>query len=218
MTQMTALQIAQLNKADEAHRRAAIGTRIAAMEFGTAVVPGAGSLLSSPILHYNISTAALGTATKVLAATLLVQTVTKTVTTGITNPDFPRLLSVKGNDGNVTGNVVITGTDINDAVLTETIALNAASEVTGTKAFKTVNTIVLPPYDTAGTETVSVGFMNKLGMPIALSNTALVIAKNFNGSVDAGTLTPGATAALTVYAPAGTLDGAKDIDLWFVAA
>ena len=217
MTQMTALQIAQLNKADEAHRRAAIGTRIAAMEFGTAVEPGAGSLLSSPILHYNISTAALGTATKVHAASLLT-TAVQTISTGITNPDFPRLISVKGNDGNVAGNVVFTGTDINDEALTETIALSGASEVTSTKAFKTVTSYVLPVYNTAGTESVSVGFMDKLGMPIALSNTALVIAKNFNGSVDAGTLTVGATAALTVYAPAGTLDGAKDIDLWFVAA
>jgi len=217
MAKMTALQITQLNNSNEAHQRAGIGTRIDAIEFGGASVPSLGTLTNAPILHYTVPTAAIGTATKILAATLLTTSV-QSITTGITNPDFPRLLTVKGNDGNVIGNVVIVGTDINDAAVTDTIALNAANEVAGTKAFKTVTSISLPVYAVAGTETVSVGFNNKLGMPVALANANLAITFNFNGAIDAGTLTAGATAPLTVYAPAGTLDGTKSVEVWFIAS
>lgn len=218
MAKMTALQITQLNNSNEAHQRAGIGTRIDAIEFGGASVPSLGTLTNAPILHYTVPTPALGTATKVLAATLLIITVPQSITTGITNPDFPRLLTVKGNDGNVTGNVVIVGTDINDTAVTDTIALNAANEVAGTKAFKTVTSISIPPYAVAGTESVSVGFNDKLGMPIAMPNASVAITYNFNGAVDAGTLTAGATAPLTVYAPAGTLDGTKSVEVWFIAS
>jgi hypothetical protein len=99
----------------------------------------------------------------VLAATLLT-TAVQTVTTGITNPDFPRLLVVDGGDGNVTGNVVITGTDIRGNAISDTIALSGTDTVPGIKAFKTVTSIQLPVYAVAGTETVSVGVSDVLGL------------------------------------------------------
>ena len=213
---MTALQITQLNNCNEAHQRPGVGTRLNAMEFGTAVEPSVGSLTNAPVLHYNLTTPYIGTATKCHAASLLTTSI-QTISTAITNPDFPRILSVKGNDVNVTGNVVITGTDINDDALTETIALNAANEVFGTKAFKTVTSYTIPVYAVGGTESVSIGMSDSFGFPLAISNTALVLAADFDGSADGGSVTVGATAALSLYVMSGTLDGAKDVDLWFIA-
>jgi len=123
-------------------------------------------------------------ADNVLSATALT-TAVQTVTTGITNPDFPRVLSVTGNDGNVTGNVVITGTNIRGEVITDTIALSGNSTVAGVKAFKAVTSIQLPVYDVADTETVSVGITNELGLQsIPLSTD--VESEHSGNAVDTG--------------------------------
>jgi hypothetical protein len=60
----------------------------------------------------------LGTTTYVHAAVTLANGETTTVTTGITDPDVPRILSVTGNDENVAGDVVFTGTNIDDEEIT----------------------------------------------------------------------------------------------------
>jgi hypothetical protein len=99
----------------------------------------------------------------------------QTIATGLTNPATPRSLRVKGNAANESGNVVITGTNYNNEVITETIALNGATAVEGTKAFKTITSVALPALTTAG-DTVSIGFGNKLGMPYKLThNTVLFV-------------------------------------------
>lgn len=61
-----------------------------------------------------------------------------------------------------TGNVVVTGTDYADAVLTETLALNGTTSVVGTKAFKTITSIELPMGEE--TEGVDVGTTDKFGL------------------------------------------------------
>ena len=119
----------------------------------------------------------LGTATLVHAAIALTAAV-QTITTSITDPDFPRTISIKGNRATITGNVVITGTDIRDNVITDTIALNDATEVFGVKAFKTVTSIGLPVESTSG-DTVSIGAGDSLGLDrIPAGNEAL------NGTAD----------------------------------
>ena len=132
-------------------------------------------------------------AATVLAATVLT-TAVQTVSTGITNPDFPRVLSVTGNDGNVTGNVVITGTDIRGNAITNTIALSGTGTVVGTKAFKTISSVQLPVYDVAGTETVSVGISDKLGLEM-IPAYAVAISAHHNGTLEGTlpTVTVGAT-------------------------
>lgn len=216
MAQLTATQKTQLNNMNAAAQRASLGTRLNTLQYGSVEEPSTGTVAPVAVVAYEMDSPYIGSATKCHAAITLTTGV-QNITTGITNPDFARLLSAKGNDANVTGNVVITGTDINGDALTDTIALSGASEIAGTKAFKTVTNIQVPVYAVAGTETVSIGMGNKLGFPVAISNANLVIAKNFNGAVDAGTVTVGATAALSVYAPAGTLDGTKPVKLWFLS-
>lgn len=119
--------------------------------------------------------------TAILASTLLT-TAVQTITTGITQPDFPRVLNVDS-DGAATGNVVITGTNIRGETITDTIALNGTNAVAGVKAFKTVTSIQLPVK--AASESVFVGTTDKLGLQsIPLSTT--VISETSNNAADTG--------------------------------
>lgn len=109
----------------------------------------------------------------VLAATALTAA-TQEITVGITNPLAPRNFRVKGNAVGVAGNVVITGTNYLGQEITETFALSGADTIEGSKAFKTVTKIDLPVEANVGTDTVSAGVGNKLGLPYRLSlNTVL---------------------------------------------
>ena len=87
----------------------------------------------------------------------------------ITNPAVPRNAIIKGNASGVAGNVVLTGPNYMDEEITETIALNGAAAVEGTKAFKAFTKIHVPPEVHAGTDTVSIGFGDKLGLSCKLS-------------------------------------------------
>lgn len=131
---------------------------------------------SSRILSAALGSPALGANNAVLADTAMANGATTEVTAGITAPDVARSLTVKGNDANVTGNVVIAGTNIGGEAITETIALNGATAVNGNKAFKTVTSITLPAYAVANTERVRVGTGAKLGLPVKLSRNSVLAA------------------------------------------
>lgn len=210
MVTMTAKKVYDLNNTNVAAQRAQLGTLL----MGGVIAPSVGTISTVNTLKYTVAPV-LGTATYVHAAIALTAS-TQTVTTSITNPDVPRIVTIKGNASGNAGDVVITGTDFAGTALTETIALNAATEVLGTKAFKTVTSIDLPAETHAGTDTVSIGIGNKVGFPAIIDNTANVISKDFDGSVDAGTVTASTTIPGSIYAVAGTLNGVKLLELTFI--
>jgi len=117
----------------------------------------------------------------VLASTLLTIAV-QTITTGITNPDFPRLLVIDS-DGAATGNVVITGTNIRGEAITDTIALNGTNAVPSVKAFKTIASIQLPIK--AASESVFVGTLDKLGLQSIPLSTS-VLSETSGNAADTG--------------------------------
>lgn len=167
------------------------------------------------VQHYHIAPAAVGVAS-VHAAITMPTTGTSTVITEITNPDVPRNVTVKGNAAGITGDVVITGTNILDEVITETIALNAATEVLGTKAFKTVTQIVIPVRNASG-DTVSVGIGKVLGVPHIVANAGLLLVKLFDGSTDSGTLSvDGDEIEKNVFSLNGIPNGTKAVDLFYL--
>lgn len=130
----------------------------------------------STMLHAAVL---LGANAVILADTAMHVSDPTEVDTFAAQPDVPRNLTVKGNDANVTGDVVIEGTNAAGAPITETIALNGSSVVVGNKAFASVTLITLPPYDTANTERVRVGTGAKLGLPKPLNlNTVLAAYLN----------------------------------------
>ncbi len=137
------------------------------------------------------------------------------ITTAITNPDFPRIVSITGAGAShgATGNVVITGTDILGATITDTITLNSNTTVNGVKAFKTVTSI-----DTTGvtgidaSDTVEVGIAAALGLDsycdaysfagfageTSFTNSASVISQN---TVVTSTAPNGSANIAVVYMP-----------------
>lgn len=110
-------------------------------------------------------------------ANITLLTTVQDIATAITNPDFPRQVTITGTKagGSLTGNVVITGTNIRDEVITETIAITADTEVKGTKAFKTVTNIHLPVRATAG-DTVKVGIGDALGLDRCMAANEVILA------------------------------------------
>jgi len=117
----------------------------------------------------------------ILSSTLLTSAI-QTITTGITNPDFPRLLSIDS-DGVASGNVVITGTNIRGETVTDTIALNTTTEVAGVVAFKTITSIQLPVK--SASESVFVGWLDGLGLQSIPWSTE-VISEDSNNATDTG--------------------------------
>lgn len=144
------------------------------------------------------------TATATLGATALTAAAGgQDIVAGITNPDVPRNVTALGNAAGIVGNVVVTGTNWAGETITDTIALNGANEVAGVKAFVTVTKVHLPPETHAGTDTVSIGRGNCLGLqrPIAADGSVVEVARK---AAAAAEYTIEATG--TVNAANGTVD------------
>ncbi|MEW6252042.1 MAG: right-handed parallel beta-helix repeat-containing protein, partial [Planctomycetota bacterium] len=93
------------------------------------------------------------------------------VTSGLTNPDVYRALSVTSNTIGLTADVYIVGTDWAGSTITEKITLQGVSVVAGQRPFRTVTKVILPA-QTGPNQQVAVGTTNKLGLyyPIAATS------------------------------------------------
>lgn len=92
----------------------------------------------------------------------------QTVTSGFTNPDVPRniTLTFGGTTADIAaGTAVVTGTNVEGKVITENISIadNQTGTLVGNKAFKTVTSLQLPAADNTGA-TIAVGYGSKLGL------------------------------------------------------
>ena len=101
----------------------------------------------------------------------------QTITTEITNPPCPRNITIKctkGGGNDMSGDVVITGTNIFGETITDTIAEGADGVKQGTYAFKTVTSILVPARVSEG-NAITVGYGDKLGLPFYLYGKDQVI-------------------------------------------
>jgi len=129
------------------------------------------------LAHVKVSAAnAVASSNTGILAEVTLTAEVQEVTAGITNPAVPRNIIVKGNASGIVGDVVIIGTNYVSEEITETIALNGSTAVEGTKAFKTVSYIDLPVETHVGTDTVSVGWGDKLGLPYKLAHNTVLSA------------------------------------------
>lgn len=217
ITRMSTTQKNLLNNGSVASQKCGgLGARIDYMQYAADLTPAVGTLTPIRAMEYEVAPA-LQTAVYVHAA-IPMTSGAQTITTLITNPDVPRIVTIKGNASGNAGNVVINGTDINGNVIANTIALNGSSEVIGTKAFKTVTSIVLPAEVHAGTDTTSIGIGVKLGLPHIMKYALYGTVALFDGANDAGgAFTVGATVDICLYQVAGTMDGAKKVSLIYLA-
>ncbi len=155
-----------------------------------------------------------GAATAVHAAITAVATGNIVVTTGITNPDVPRALSVTpgGTAGNIIDSrVVITGTNSEGKVITDNFQVPAASTtvINGNKAFMTVTSILIPQQSAGGGVTFSIGTTNKLGVFHRLqpgNTTVKVIQSTTIGPTNLSSAPPTFQTAPTVVANSGLLE------------
>ncbi len=153
--------------------------RMSRATFGNMRSLGGGSrnLLSISYGYTNTKKVVAAAATTAIHAAITgSNTVALTVTTSITNPDVPRALTVTsgGTAADIaTGDVVITGTNVEGKVITEAFSFtaNTAETLTGAKAFKTVTSILVPVQDDVAA-TFAVGTSTKLGLNHRLATTA----------------------------------------------
>lgn len=174
------------------------------MAEGGNFLSGAGTL----VFEVALGSPALGTTTATHAAITSPDTGTTVVTTAITNPDVPRNLTITGSASGMTGNVVIAGTDANDAALSETFALNGTATVVGAKAFKTVTSITVPAKVNASGDTVVVGRGAKLGLGRYLVRNTIIAA--YLANVREGTAPTVAVSSSVLASNTVTLASALD--------
>ena len=111
----------------------------------------------------------------------------KLVTTDITNPPCARnlTLAIAGTGAHVkAGNLVVTGTNLRDEVISETFTLvnETTTAQTGNKAFKTVTSVFIPQQTGTGA-TFAIGFGVKLGLPFELDKKTCILALH-NGAIE----------------------------------
>ena len=119
--------------------------------------------------------------TAVMAAVAATVGTDQTVTSGLTDPDVPRVLKVVpgGTTGDIQESVVtVTGTNVEGKVMTEEFrfAADASAAVEGVKAFRTVTSVNIDA-QLSTAATFSVGVTNKLGLNHKLfeSNTTVKV-------------------------------------------
>lgn len=109
----------------------------------------------------------------------------------------------------------ITGTDVDDNALTETVNLSqSAATASGVKAFKTIVSIAYPAADGTGA-TVAIGFGSVFGLPTLpkVRAGAVVVNKEIAAGsiVTNGTfVVPATSPPYGTYAPNSAPDGSKD--------
>ncbi len=133
----------------------------------------------------------------------------QTINTAITQPDFPRALTITESGVGVgSGNSTITGTGVDGATVTETLAVTDDGTTTGAVVFATVTSYTIPAAMGA-TSSLSLGTANKLGM--ARKNITFVKSCVNDTNETIGT-TNSANGTIT---PTTAPDGVNDFDFWY---
>lgn len=120
----------------------------------------------------------VATAAAVLGSTTG-STLAQVITTGITQPDVPRVLAVTtGGSGAAAGNILINGVNVEGKPITDTVAINTGGgQNQGSLVFKRVTSVNIPAA-LGATGTITVDTTNKIGLNHRLPpnfSTAVVI-------------------------------------------
>lgn len=129
--------------------------------------------------------------------------------------DVPRCVTVTATGVN-TATYLISGYDVYGQAMSQLIAAPSTSTVATTKAFKSVISVT-NANATAGTNGLTVGFNDKLGIPVRVTNAVYVVGVSWNSTLarDAGTFvaadtTDPATTSTTDVRGCYTLSSAAD--------
>lgn len=167
--------------------------RRTALETAATLASGVTGVTVDAVVPVKVSLTAAQAATAVANGVHAAVTDTgspQTITTGITNPPYPRNITATagGTAGDIKAvQVVVTGTNYLDAVITETLpafTVDTAGIVSGAKAFKTVTSYALPAHDGTGA-TTALGFGDILGLPFLLQDGNSVLLATLAGVKEA---------------------------------
>ena len=146
----------------------------------------------------------------------------QTITTAITSPAVPRNVTATAG-GTATDikaiQVIVTGKDYANATIIDTLTAfteNTAATIQGTKAFKTVTSIYIPAHDGTGA-TTSIGWGNKLGLPVKLAHNTVLFA--FLNNTKEGTAPTVAVNSSVLSKNTVTLNSALNgskVDVYFI--
>lgn len=132
--------------------------------------------------------------------------------------DTPRCVTITAAGAN-TATYKVTGYDVYGQLMTQDLAAPSTSTVATTKAFKTIVSVT-NRNATAGTNGLTVGFNDKLGIPVRVTDAAYIVNVKWNATLaaDAGTFvaadtTNPATASTTdvrgCFTPSSVANGTK---------
>ena len=141
----------------------------------------------------------------VLAVTTVPTAAATTVTTGFTDPDCYRSLTVTGSHSSLNQTITITGDGWDGVEKSETFTLAGATTVQGFKPFKTVRKAVIA-VDANATGTVSIGIGEKLGLYRPIAADADVVQINLKASAGTAWVVTAAGALPTGAAVDATYD------------
>lgn len=163
------------------------------------------------VLLYNDTTSASVPAeddkARVHSAITLPDSGTTEVTTGITDPPLPSLITLTGNHAAITGTVKLSGTDEDGGTVTdEEVSLDGKNRVSSGTVFATVTKITVPMKTNSSGDTVEVGW--SLDPQVNISELVLYCRLD-GGSVDRGV---SIITALGDVMLAGGLAGSVDLD------
>jgi len=141
-------------------------------------------------------------------------------------PEVPRNITVTATAGataDTPGTVTITGTNYDDEVISEVITPVAGSAVAGTKAFKSVTTVVGAGWAIDAVEgtndTIKVGTGNELGLPLSLNSATEIMLGILGTTITATNPTvsnPASLEGTTIDMSSGTYNGTKEALVFIV--
>ena len=140
----------------------------------------AASLQGNAALYYLLGTPIAATTNRIVTSTNM----KVGAYTIAAQPDVPRVITLTRtvvDTADTPGTITITGTNYNDEPISETLTVGAhATLVTGTKAFKRVNSVVGAGWVIDATEgtadTIVVGVGAAIGLPIAIKAAGQVVS------------------------------------------
>ena len=147
--------------------------------------------------------------------------VAASIITGLTNPAVPRNVQIDGNVSGITGNVKVYGTNIANAVISETIALNGTTDVAGALAFKTITKVDLPVQvhtPAEQTETIEITGAPSSDGDITMAITAAILGDASPKAVVVPLTTALNTVTLAAAAIVAALNADEDVSEHFVAS
>jgi len=139
--------------------------------------------------YYDVFMDCLAASTNHVHAAMTGTGAEQEITTGITNPDVPRNISITTtNNASPSGDVKITGVDAKGNSVTEDITIVPGGTAYGNVAFATVSKITIPA-GVSASDTVAVGISDKLGLSNVIYETGDVYkVKKNNADATIGTV------------------------------